>query len=125
MLISIGVCVIVFIILISIYATGNIGAGDVKYYSIFPLFISLNSLFQFYWVVFCVGAVLACVKLLSYFLGNHILHILGYLRAGGLFKPMGHRSVSPSELRDIPLALPPAIVLSIVAIMKYMTNITS
>ena len=61
-----GYCLIVCLMLFPFFAIRLLGAGDVKLYSLLPLFCYKGHILQLYLLVFCVGAVLGiCKKIIT------------------------------------------------------------
>lgn len=119
----IGICIIAGIAMYQLYIVGAMGAGDVKLYSLLPLYSFRRHILQLYLLVFCVGAVLGLVKLFFTSDGrSRINHFVDVLKSCISSQCNVTREVLPSQKSRIPMAIPFAIGITF-AIVLEVTNI--
>lgn len=103
-------CLIVAILLYPFYMFKMLGAGDVKLYATLPVFIDKGHILQLYFLVFCVGAVLAVSKSVITSDGRgRIIHIVDILKSCIYLKCNNLRQVLSTQSTTIPMAVPLAI----------------
>lgn len=112
-------CTFVLLILYVIYLTGEIGAGDVKLYSVIPLFYFGDEVLLIYLIVFFVAAVLALGR---FFLlpskRKQLLQILIFLKLKYLKRINISMEIPLQNPDRIPMAVPMAIGILVSMILK-------
>ena len=117
-------CVAVMIIFYLLYLTDAIGAGDVKLYSVIPLYYRRDMLLQIYLLIFCVAAVYVLGRI--FLLPSKrkcFLQFLNYLRLIYLRRTIIPRDIPPYFPDRIPMALPMAIGVTISMIFENLNMI--
>ncbi len=70
---SMAYCVMVAVILYPLYMTGSLGAGDVKLYSLLPLYYIREKLLIIYFLIFLIALALAIIRQLRHPHGRGII----------------------------------------------------
>ncbi len=112
-------CVVVVVLLYFLFMTDALGAGDVKLYSVIPLYYHRDMLLLIYLLIFCVAAVYVLGRLLilpskrkQFMQFANILRLL-YLR-----RTIIPQSIPPYFPDRIPMALPMAIGVTVSIILE-------
>ena len=102
------ICCVISALFFSIfYLADTLGAGDVKLYSVIPLYINRDKILLFYLLVFCVAAVptLGRIILLPS-KRKQIRQFCNFLRLVYLSRAQIHLEVPPYSPNRIPMAVP-------------------
>lgn len=114
-------CVAVAVILYPLYMTGSLGAGDVKLYSLLPLYYIREKLLIIYFLTFLIALAFAIIRLLCHpSLRDRIRQFLLYIRYvffGSHIQPILPGQMPELSFERIPMAVPFAIgiLISIIA----------
>lgn len=100
-------CAIAVLFFSFFYLADSLGAGDVKLYSVIPLYINRDKILLFYLLVFCVAAVPTLGRLILLpSKRKQIKQFCNFLRLVYLSRAQIHMEVPPYSPNRIPMAVP-------------------
>ena len=103
-------CFLALILFIPFYLSDSLGAGDVKLYSVIPLYINREKILLFYLLVFCVAAVPTLGRLILLpSKRKQIKKFCNFLKLVYLSRGQIHIEVPPYSPNRVPMAVPMAI----------------